>query len=128
MDDVIAHALGDYALQTQWMAEEKTHRTSPAVVHALTYTACFLPVTRNPKALLVIGGSHFAIDRWRLIRHFTWARNQVAPRRYRHPATPTGYSPNTPDWLGTWLMIVNDNLLHILINRWALRRFPSRHG
>ena len=46
----------------------KTHRTTPAALHALLYTVPFLVLTRAPLALLVICGSHFLIDRWRSAR------------------------------------------------------------
>lgn len=33
----------------------------------------------------------------------------------------TGYPPETPVWLSTWLMIIADNTLHLTINFLALR-------
>jgi hypothetical protein len=125
MSEVLAHLAGDYLVQTDWMASEKLHRHDAAAVHALTYTACFLPITRSWKALAVIGGTHFAIDRWRLAKHVCWAKNQVAPARYRYPfpGDGTGYPDSKPAFLNVWLMIIADNTCHLLINRWALRRY-----
>lgn len=31
------------------------------------------------------------------------------------PPTATGYPPDTPPWLATWLLIIADNTLHLLI-------------
>jgi hypothetical protein len=125
MDPIIAHAIGDYVVQSDWMAAEKTRRHGPALAHAATYAACFLPLTRDWRALAVIGGTHFVIDRWRLAKHVGWAKNQLAPRAYRPPHTATGYSPDKPDWMAVWLLIITDNTMHVVINRWALRRWAA---
>jgi hypothetical protein len=124
--ELLAHAFGDYVVQSDWMASEKTKRHYPAVAHALSYTACFLPITRSLRALAVIGGTHFVIDRWRLARHVCWAKNQLAPRAFRPPHTLTGYGVEKPDWLAFWLLIIADNTLHVAINRWALTKAGKR--
>jgi hypothetical protein len=77
---IIAHFVGDYILQSSWMAKEKTKHSFPAAAHALTYTMPFLLVTVSWQALLVIGVSHFYIDRYRLARYVCWAKNYIAPR------------------------------------------------
>ena len=46
-DQLIAHAVGDYILQSDWMALEKTKRSLAAAVHALTYTLPFLFLTSS---------------------------------------------------------------------------------
>jgi hypothetical protein len=121
MNEALAHLIGDYVFQSDWMASEKTVRHIPALAHAATYTAAFLPLTRNWKALAVIGGTHFVIDRWRLAKHLCWAKNQLAPAAFRPGHTATGYGTDKPDWLAGWLLIICDNTLHLLINRAALR-------
>lgn len=91
---LLAHMVGDFVIQSDWMATEKTSRALPAAVHAATYTVCFLPITRNPRALAVIGGTHYLIDRYRLAKYVAWAKNQAVPRRYRYPFSHgpvTGY-------------------------------------
>jgi hypothetical protein len=142
VSEALAHLLGDYVVQSDWMAAEKTSHHLPAAVHAATYAACFIPVTRNPRALAVIGGTHFVIDRWRLARHVVWAKNQAAPSFWRYPWSAgrrTGYyQPDTivqhgmdpvlppkPDWMAVWLMIIADNTMHLCINRWALNRWSD---
>jgi hypothetical protein len=125
-DELLAHLVGDYLVQSDWMANEKLRRHGPALLHAASYTMCFVPITRNWRALAVIGGTHFVIDRWRLARHVTWVKNQAAPRRYRPPHTATGHSTDRPDWLTGWLLIIADNTMHLAINRWALSRWPGR--
>lgn len=113
---VFCHFLGDYVLQTDWMAQLKTQRWLPAIAHGVTYTLPFLLVTRSPLALLVIGGTHILIDHWRLAKHVIWFKNQFAPRAFRPPHTATGYSDQMPPWMAVWLMIIVDNLIHLGIN------------
>lgn len=113
---LLSHLVGDYLLQTHHQATEKTRAWGPALLHAVTYTAAHLPVTRSIPALAVIGATHAVIDRYRLARHLVWAKNQFAPAGYRPAHTTTGYPADTPDWLAVWLMIIADNVCHVLIN------------
>ena len=128
-DQLVAHAVGDYLLQSDWMAINKTHHTAPAALHALVYTVPFLALTRSPRALFVVGVSHFLIDRWRLARYVSWLANWLAPGP--HPAwtdySATGHSADRPEWLAQLLLIVADNTLHVLLNGWALA-LPGRRG
>lgn len=120
---LLAHLVGDYVIQNDWMAVEKTKRWWPALVHALTYGLPFLIVTRSPLALLVIVGSHAVIDRYRLARYVVWVSNLAAPRSYRWAwakCTATGFPPDRPVWLTTWLMIIVDNTVHLCLNTAAL--------
>lgn len=91
---LLAHLLGDYVVQSRWMATEKTQRWWPAIVHAVTYGVPFLMVTRSPLALAVIVGTHAVIDRYRLAG--TWsgprtrsARRHTVHRGRRRPAPAT---------------------------------------
>lgn len=118
---LLAHGVGDYILQSHWMATEKVKRWNPAILHALAYGAPFLLLTRSPCALLLIVGTHAIIDRYRLARYVVWGKNQVAPRTYRFPLTATGYPDETPPFLAFWLLIIADNLMHVSINAAALR-------
>lgn len=115
-----AHFIGDYILQTDYMAQEKLKRWFPAILHGITYTLPFAFLTQSPLALLVIGGTHIVIDRYRLAKYLNWFKNQFAPKAFRPPMTATGYSPDKPDWLAVWLLIISDNIVHILINATAL--------
>lgn len=112
----LAHMVGDYLIQSDWMAQEKTRRWWPAIAHAVTYGLPFLLVTHSPLALLVIVGTHALIDRYRLARHVVWGKNQLAPKSFRPAHTPTGYGADRPDWLAVWLLIIADNIIHMLIN------------
>lgn len=118
---LVAHAVGDYLLQSDWMAKEKTKQSLPAVIHAATYTAPFLFFRPSVKQLSLIAGSHYLIDRYRLARHVCWAKNQISPAP-RREMTATGYPRETPDWMAVWLLIIADNILHVLINGLSLRK------
>lgn len=85
---LLAHLVGDYLFQSDWMATEKLKRWWPAAAHGITYTLPYVLVTRNPWALLIIGGTHIVIDRYRLAKYVVWLKNQVGAKRtyvYRTP-------------------------------------------
>jgi hypothetical protein len=120
---LLAHLVGDYLLQSHWMAQEKTKRWWPAVAHAVTYGLPFVLATQSWLALGVIVGTHAVIDRYRLARHVVWAKNQLAPRAHRQrwsECSGTGYPSDCPVWLATWLMFIADNTIHVVINSVAI--------
>ena len=130
-DQLLAHLIGDYVLQSNWMATEKTKRFLPAAVHALLYSLGFLFFHPSLLAWSVILVTHFFIDRYRLARYVVWLKNfmcPLAPGTDNGSMNPpwnfcskTGYSPDVPDWLAIWLLILVDNIMHIAINGLALR-------
>jgi len=140
-DQFVAHAVGDYLLQSDWMANEKTKKSVAALAHAICYSLPFLFLTLSIPALLVIASTHFVIDRWRLARYVVWAKNFLAPPtdgmksygengtlhvqiRWWHPwseCSGTGYHKDRPPFLAVWLLIIADNVMHISINALALR-------
>lgn len=121
---LLAHLVGDYLLQSDWMATEKTKRWLPACAHAVTYGLPFLMVTQSPAALAVIVVTHAVIDRYRLARYVVWTKNFLAPRSHWHPwseCSATGYPQDRPQWLTVWLMIIADNAMHLVINAAAVQ-------
>jgi len=120
-NQLVAHVVGDYLLQSEWMVREKGRSNLAALVHVVVYTLPFLLLTQHPLTLLVIAGSHFVLDRWRLARYVIWLKNWPWPgRRSWSECKETGYPPETPPWMSTWLMIIVDNTLHVLINGAAI--------
>lgn len=115
-DQLVCHAVGDYVLQSHWMATEKTKRTLACLAHVATYALPFLFLRPSLAALAVIVASHFAIDRWRLARFVCWIKNGLNGDR-----ATTGYPSDTPPWLSVWLLIIADNIMHVAINGAALR-------
>lgn len=124
-DQLVIHAVGDFILQSDWQATTKTSKWLAAVSHVLVYGLPFLLLTRSLSALAVIAGTHLVIDHWRLARHVSWAKNFLAPRsgwpRPWAECQATGYGPDKPAWMAVWLMIVTDQVLHVIINGLALK-------
>lgn len=121
VDQLVAHAVGDYLLQSEWMAREKTTRSSVALIHSAFYLLPFLLITLNPYALAVIGGTHFVIDRWHLARYVAWLKNRPWPGSASwSECARTGFHPDSPPWMAAWLVIIIDNIMHILINGAAI--------
>jgi Protein of unknown function (DUF3307) len=119
-----AHLVGDYVLQSHWMAVEKVKHWWPALVHGAVYTLPFLFVTQSIPALLVIALTHTVIDRYRLAKYVGWAKNQLGPKSSRPSFSEAmangGYSATTPVWLSSFLLFVADNTIHLLVNAAAV--------
>lgn len=83
MTQLLCHLWGDYILQSDWMAENKTKADLPAVIHALLYSLPFVffchAAHHMAYAWTAIFMSHFFIDRLRLARYVVWAKNWMAP-------------------------------------------------
>ncbi len=123
-DQLVAHAVGDYIIQSDWMANEKSKQHTAAAIHAVTYTLPFLLITQNPYALAVICGTHFFIDRYRLARYVVWLKNLPFPdARPWSECSATGYPDDRPKWLSVWLLIIADNILHVTCNAVAIAYF-----
>jgi len=124
-NQVIAHFIGDFILQSDWAAENKYKKFLVALTHAILYTAPFILLTTNPLALLIICITHALIDRYKLARYVAWARNWIAPIRPKpwKECSFTGYDPSRPLWISVWLMIIVDNLMHVIINAIAIGIF-----
>lgn len=150
---LLLHALGDYVLQSEWMAYEKTRKTWVALTHGLFYSIGFvLFLTPSWQAWAIIVGTHAVIDRFRLARYICYLKNFLAPPRTRmqveETSNPegsfhvrrtkwktlkwwkpwkecavTGYPDDTVPYLSLWLVIIVDNLLHVVINAYALKYF-----
>lgn len=118
---LLAHLIGDYLLQTQWMADNKTTRWPPAILHGITYTLPFIIITHSIPALLVICLTHIVIDRFRLVKYIMWFKNQFVPKKDRYDWDSeinnkvTGYPKRVPDFMAVWLMIIADNIIHLII-------------
>lgn len=130
MEQLIAHLVGDYILQSDWMANNKKQGTHPlawwiCLGHVIWYTVPFLFLTQDILVLLVIGAGHFLIDYLSLARWVIFAKNNVLAPTNRATAwadtNGTGYPADRPIWLTTWLLIITDNTLHLITNYAALR-------
>lgn len=116
---IIAHLLGDYVFQNHWMANEKTKRWFPAILHAFFYTGVFAVIFGLSYALIVIGVTHAIIDHYRLASYWTrfWGVGCSGwlPVKLGAPKVE-----DAPPFLGVWLLIIVDNLFHLIINTLSL--------
>lgn len=120
MEQLILHLFGDYVLQSGWMADNKTKRSWPALVHATVYALPFLLIA-SLQAWVVIWSTHFLIDRFRLARFVCFAKEFMGGRPAWSDCSATGYPSAVPAFLSVWLMIAADNTLHLAINYLAIR-------
>ncbi|MFQ5935937.1 MAG: DUF3307 domain-containing protein [Acidiferrobacterales bacterium] len=122
MEQLLAHLVGDYILQTSYMAERKVRSWPVALLHAIVYTLPFTFITLSPAALAVICLSHAVIDRYRLAHYVAMAKNMAGdPKNWRDYVTYTGYAEGTPAWMAVWLVIITDNTIHLLVNYFAIK-------
>lgn len=147
MEQLLVHVFGDYFCQSSWMAINKSKKSLNCLIHVLIYTACFLILTTSWKALLVIGVTHFLLDRFHTpLKRFIWCREHLnstlsAPP-YKYCDT-TGYYDDSPYntrkstqddyvtgamygkprhfFITIWLYIIHDNWIHLFINYMALK-------
>ena len=123
MLQILLHLIGDYLLQSDWMALNKTKSHKAAFCHALTYSLPFLILQPSLVGWLVILITHFFIDRYRLARFVGYARSKLAPRNAWtawEDCKDFGYHKDLPPFMTLWLFIITDNTLHLLINFIAL--------
>ncbi|RLI38831.1 hypothetical protein DRO66_00480, partial [Candidatus Bathyarchaeota archaeon] len=65
---LIAHLIGDFLLQNNWMALNKTKKTTPLIVHAYLYSFCMLAFfpTMGPYRFFSVFFLHALIDMFSL--------------------------------------------------------------
>ncbi len=104
----LGHLVGDYLLQTDWMAENKKYKTMPCLLHSALWAGSVVFFTGwgfLPFVLLLV--AHFIQDRTYLIRDWMHLMGQ--------DRFATGsYSP--------WGMVIVDNTLHLL-QIWLIWKF-----
>lgn len=105
----IFHLVGDYLLQNDWMATNKTKCNVAAKIHALCYSLLFLTILPIIPWLIVLW-THFFIDRFRLAVYWIKLVN------WNFKSKNFGYSDDKPMWMSVWLMIIIDNVFHVVIN------------
>ena len=122
MEQLLLHLIGDYLIQTDWMAKNKTSNIWIATIHSAVYSLPFLLLSPSMFALAVIFVTHVAMDRYRLARFVVFAKNKLTePGLQWCDACKTGFHKDTPPWLAVWLLIIADNTLHLTINYASLR-------
>ena len=111
---LLIHLVSDYWLQNDYMATNKKYYPSIALLHAVVYTIPFLLLTHSLLALSIICISHAIIDGSDLVCKL----NQIKNWNF---STKSGYSESRPDFIWIWLIIIQDNILHLVINYLAIK-------
>jgi hypothetical protein len=97
---LLGHLVGDFLLQTRWMAENKTALWYPLAVHSTVYTAAVALFSLaagglSPLAVAIVFLSHLFLDRRGFVN--LWAQ-------YLNRAENND-----------WLKIMIDQTLHVLV-------------
>jgi len=121
-EQILLHAIGDYITQTDKMATMKTKSMSWAWIHGVVYGAPFALLGVSALGIVVIMTTHMFIDRYRLARYVVFAKNWITdPKLKWKDCSATGYPKDVPMWMSVWLMIIADNVIHLVINYSAIR-------
>jgi len=97
---LVGHLVGDYLLQTDWMALQKKKSSFACLIHCLVWVGCvwgFSQMGWLPALFLFV--CHFIQDRTKIV---LWWMNLRGSSVFTEP-------PFAP-----WSMIVVDNVLHVL--------------
>ena len=110
----IGHFIGDYLLQNDYLAIQKTKKTLPALIHVLLYGLPFYFLVGFSFALLFIVVTHFFIDRFSLATYWIKLIN------WKWESKNYGFSEDMPKWMSEWLRIIHDNTFHVILNTLAI--------
>jgi fatty acid desaturase len=119
MNWLIAHLVGDYILQIDWMAENKKKNTWKGFLccfaHVFVYTAIIFLFTGWPcYALAITFVTHFALDKTMFVGWFckVIGRGKFVSQYNRYPCATAKTQPN-PFWPWSWVAV--DNSFHLTI-------------
>jgi len=83
MNPFVAHLIGDFILQNDWMAGNKKRSSVACLVHILVYLVPFLTCHLQWWQIVLIGVQHFAQDRTRFILWWMRAWKRVHPDNWK---------------------------------------------
>jgi len=104
---MVLHCIGDWMLQWQWMAENKTKDWRVRFLHCVIYTAIFAPFV-PPPWLAWIFATHFVIDSYKPLY---WFRKLTKDHRAADLDT-FKKSFGTPD--GFFVLVTYDQIFHMI--------------
>lgn len=125
MEQLLIHLFSDYWLQNDWMALNKKKHFWVALIHAFVYTLPFLLLTKSFLALFVIFITHAVIDGTNIVKKL----NQIKNRNFTgcwlwgDEMIFDGFDVDRPPFIRVWLIIIQDNILHLIINCLAIKYF-----
>ena len=95
----LAHLVGDFIIQNDWMASRKKQDSWACFVHVVTYLIPFLLTDLSIWQILIIGVQHYAQDR----SHFVeWFMRKTGKASFIEPP------------MGPWSVIIVDATLHLV--------------
>lgn len=100
---LVGHLIGDFLLQTRWMATQKADRWIPLVTHAAVYTAVVVSFAAlyggiHLWAWALIFVSHVALDQRTFVR---WWAQRIQ-----------GILPESRD---AWVAVMADQTFHVIV-------------
>lgn len=99
---LIGHLIGDFLLQTSWMAQHKATRWLPLLTHVTIYTVVVglmgsLAGGLSVEAIVLIFLSHIFLDRKTFVAF--WVKHVQTVKNNEQP----------------WLLIMADQIFHIIV-------------
>lgn len=134
-EQLLIHLVGDYWLQNDWMAMNKKRNFGIALLHSFVYTLPFILVCKSVVALFVIMITHALIDGTRVVNFLNQLKNNdfdthCMPFHLEYKNINSNLiheAVNLRDGFGNralcirvWLTIIQDNILHLVINYLAI--------
>jgi hypothetical protein len=108
---LLCHFIGDYLLQNDWTAQNKTENTLPTLI----YSTPFIFLVHNFYVwFFLVFLSHYLIDKYKLAVYWIKLVN------WNWSSTNFGYATDKPVWMSIWLVIIIDNVFHVLFNTVAI--------
>lgn len=130
-EQFLIHCISDYWLQNDYMATNKKKDFRIALLHAVVYTIPFLLLTKSLLALLTICITHAVIDGTNIVNKLNQLKNLDFNKQYVRDNSIVGGNEcimniedgytNRPLFIRVWLIILQDNILHLVINYLSLR-------
>lgn len=130
-EQFLIHCFSDYWLQNGYMATNKKKDFKVALLHAVVYTIPFLLLTKSLLALLTICITHAVIDGTNIVNKLNQIKNLDFNKQYVKDNSIVGSNEcvisiadgytDRPLFIRVWLIILQDNILHLIINYLSLR-------
>lgn len=114
---IIGHLIGDYILQTDWMALNKKKHTWPCFIHCLLWSLSVTLISgASLLAFTLLFITHFIQDRTNIIiwwMKLKW-KDQSKFMECDTLLIKHDYEPSIKPGLGPWSIIIVDNVWHII--------------
>lgn len=124
MIQLLLHLLGDYFLQNDWMAVNKSKQSDIGYltcgIHCLLYALVFGLFYQNIFIFGWIFWTHFLVDKFTLAQYWTKLINWNWDK-----SSTYGFSPDRPTFITVWLHIIRDNAIHIAGNYFIIQYYTT---